>query len=124
MFYFIFILVLMSKCIIYLLLFISISDILANVIVDLVSNNNHLDTGLCNNNQTVIVKMSSSYNIFKNSKARISSNYEMESPQSVHLYVVVRSFLYYFVNLETSIALLKTKQYFLKSTLTKREETN
>ena len=38
------------------------------------------DPGSCNDNQTVTVKMSSSYNIFKMSTARISSKYAMESP--------------------------------------------
>ena len=50
---------------------------------------------------------------------RISNKYAMESPQSVHLYGVVRSFLCYFVDLESSIEELKTKQYFLKSASTK-----
>ena len=40
-------------------------------------------TGSCNDNQTVKVKMSSSYSIFKMSKARISSKYAVESVQSV-----------------------------------------
>ena len=46
-------------------------------------------------------KISSSYGIFKTSKAKISSKYAMESPQSVHFYDIVRSFLFYFVDLET-----------------------
>ena len=59
--------------------------------------------------------MSSSYGIFQIGIARILSKYTMESPQSVHFYDVVRSVLCYFVDLESAIELLKTKQYFFKS---------
>ena len=55
-----------------------------------------------------MVKMSSSHIIFKMSKARTSNKYAIESPQSVSLYDVVRSFLYYFVGLDFAIGSLKT----------------
>ena len=47
--------------------------------------NKVINTGSCNDNQTVLVKMSSSYNIFKMSKAIICSKYAIESPKSLHL---------------------------------------
>ena len=45
-------------------------------------------TGSCNDDQTVMLKMSSSYSIFKMSIRvfRISSKYAMKSPQSDHIY--------------------------------------
>ena len=46
-------------------------------------------------------KISSSYSILKTSKAKISSKHAMESPQSAHFYDIVRSFQFYFVDLET-----------------------
>ena len=54
--------------------------------------------------------------------ARISSNYAMESPQSVHNYDAIRSFLYKSVDQDFSIEYFKVKQYFLKSTSTKRQK--
>ena len=68
-------------------------------------------TGSCNDNQTVRVKMSSSYCIFGMSIARNSNKYAIESPQSVHLFDVLRYFLFYFVDLE------KTKQYYFNLNL-------
>ena len=55
-----------------------------------------------NDNQTVIVKMSSSYSIFKMSIPRVSSKTAMESPQSVHLCDVARSFLCHFPKMNFS----------------------
>ena len=57
------------------------------------------NTGSCNHDQTVMVKMSSSYSYFRMSKDRISSKYAMESTQVLHYCDVVRSFLCDFVDI-------------------------
>ena len=56
---------------------------------------NEKDTGSCNDKQTVKISF-----LYSMSKAR---TYAMESPKSVHFYVVVRSFLCYFVDIESVI---------------------
>ena len=52
--------------------------------------------------------MSSSFGTSMMSKARILNKYSMESPKSVHYFGVVRSFLRYFGDSESSTKLLKT----------------
>ena len=63
----------------------------------------YINTGSCNETQTVLVKMSSLFSNFKLSTARISSKNAMRSPQSAYFNDVVRSFLCDFVDLESSI---------------------
>ena len=59
--------------------------------------------GSCIKYQAVMVKMSSLYSILKMIITIISSKYALESHQLVHFYDIDRSFLDYFVDLESSI---------------------
>ena len=61
--------------------------------------------GAFNDNHTL---MSSSFGTSPMSIARILNKYAMESPKSVHFYDVVRSFLRYFGDSESSNKVLKT----------------
>ena len=59
-----------------------------------------ISSGSCYENQTVIIKMSSSYGISNMIIARNSSEYAIERTEFVYLYRCNRSFLFYCVNIE------------------------